>query len=165
MKYYRLNNRITAPKIRLIDETGRYLGIFDTAQAIIMAQEKGLDLVEIDPKAEPPVAKIIDFGQFKYQLAKKAKKEKTKKTELKTIRLSLRTGRHDLLLKAEQTKKFLNDGHSVKIELNLKGREKMHTDLAENVINNLLASIENLYRIEKPLNKQGGKLTLTIKKT
>ncbi len=164
MKYYRLNNRIIAPKVRLIDEKNQYLGIVETNKAIIMAQEKGLDLVEINPRAEPPVAKIIDFGQFKYQLTKKEKKEKTKKTELKTIRLSLSTGKHDLLLKAEQIKKFLNDGHSVKIELNLKGREKMHADFATKTIDNLLAFLENYYRVERPLNKQGGKLTMIIKK-
>lgn len=164
MKYYRINNRIITPKVRLVDENGRYLGILDTSQAIKMAQEKGLDLVEIDPKANPPVAKILDFGQYKYQLSKKEKREKQKKSELKTIRLSLKTGRHDLNVKAEQTKKFLENGHYIKIELTLKGREKIHAHLAEKTINSFLEMLGNSYKIETPLTKQGAKLTLTIKK-
>ncbi len=166
MKYYRLNNRITAPKVRLIDENGRYLGITATDQALMKARENGLDLVEIDPKVEPPVAKILDFGQFKYQLSKKEKKEKSKKTELKTVRLSLRTSQHDIALKAGQAKKFLENGHQVKIELGLKGREKLHADLAEKVIKNFLESVGDSYKIETPLSRQGAKLSLVIiKKT
>jgi len=162
MKYYRLNNHITAPQVRLIDETGKFLGIVSTNEALRMAQEKGLDLVEINPKEEPPIAKIMDFGQFKYQEAKKERKQKSKKTEVKGIRISLRTGKHDLEIKAEQAKNFHGKGNKVKIEMILKGRERTHLDLAEKIINDLINLIGPEVKIEQPLNKQGGKLTILI---
>lgn len=162
MKYYRLNNRITAPKVQLIDETGKFLGPIDTVEALKMAEGKGLDLVEINPKQDPPIAKIMDFGQFKYLEAKKEKKQKSKEIEIKGIRLSLRTGKHDLEIKANQAKKFLDQGNKVKIEMILKGRERTHIDLAEKIINDFLILIGQEIKIEQPLNKQGGKLTILI---
>ncbi|MGC9048841.1 MAG: translation initiation factor IF-3 [Patescibacteria group bacterium] len=162
MKYYRLNNQITTPKVRLIDEAGKFLGIIETTEALRMAQEKGLDLVEINPKEEPPIAKIMDFGQFRYQEAKKERKQKSKKVEVKGVRLSLRISKHDLEIKANQAKKFLSQGNKIKIEMNLRGRERMHLDLAEKMINDLISLIGPETKIEQPLNKQGGGLTILI---
>lgn len=162
MKFYRLNNRITAPKVRLIDETGKFLGVVNTLEALRMAQEKGLDLVEINPKEEPPIAKIMDFGQFKYQEAKKERKQKSKEVEIKGVRLSLRTGKHDLEIKANQAKKFLEVGNKVRVEMTLKGRERIHMDLAEKMINDLIRLIGLEVKIEQPLNQQGGRLTILI---
>ncbi len=164
MKFYRLNNQITAQKVRLIDESGKFLGIIDTQKALEMAQEKGLDLVEINPKEEPPIAKIMDFGHFKYQEAKKERKQKSKEIEVKGVRVSLRTGKHDLEIKANQAKKFIEQGNKVKIEMILKGREKIHMDLAEKIINDLINLIGIEVKIEQPLNKQGGRLTILISK-
>lgn len=162
MKYYRLNNRITALKVRLIDETGKFLNIVDIEEAIKLAREKGLDLVEINPKTDPPIVKIMDFGQFKYEETKKEKKQKAKSGDIKGIRLSLRTGKHDLEIKANQAKKFLDAKNKVKIDLILKGREKTHFDLAEKIINNLVESIGSDVKIEQPISRQGGRLTILI---
>ena len=162
MKYYRLNNRITTLKVRLIDETGKFLGAINTYEALKLAREKGLDLVEINPKEEPPIAKIMDFGQFRYEETKKEKKQKIKKIEIKGVRLSLRTGRHDLEIKANQAKKFLETGNKVKIEMILKGRERTHFDLAEKIINSFIELIGPEVKIEQPLNKQGGRLTILV---
>jgi translation initiation factor IF-3 len=162
LKYYRLNNRITAQKIRLIDETGKFLNIVDTEEAIKLAREKGLDLVEINPKTDPPVAKIMDFGQFKYEETRKDKKQKIHTAEIKGIRLSLRTGKHDLEIKANQAKKFLAEKNKVKIEMVLRGRERAHFDLAEKVIMGLIELTGPEVKIQQPLNRQGGRLTILI---
>jgi len=130
-----------------------------------MAREKGYDLVEISPKATPPVAKFLKFGQFKYDLKKKEQQQKAKqkKTEVKGVRLSLRIGKGDLELKSNQTKKFLEEGHKVKIEMLLRGRERAHTDLAREIIENFVKNLAEA-KIEQPLTKFGGKLIILIAK-
>lgn len=160
MKYYRINNRITARQVRLIDETGKHLGIFDIEEALRIAREKNLDLVEISPKETPPVTKIMDFGKFLYT-EKKKEKGKRKKQEIKIVRLSLRMGKHDLEVKKNQILKFLNDNQKVKIEMILKGREKLHFNLAEEIINNLVNYLGEI-KIEQPLSRQGDRLTILI---
>jgi translation initiation factor IF-3 len=133
---------------------------------LALAQERGFDLVEISPKENPPVAKFLDFGQFKYELEKKKKTQKNrgKKTELKGIRLSLRIGKGDLDFRKNQAQKFLETGNKIKIEMILKGREKTHLDLAKEIINNFIQTLEEKIpiEIERPLNQQGGRLTVII---
>lgn len=166
-RHYRLNNQIKVPRLRVIDEKGEYLGILNTSEALTLAQERGFDLVEISPKEDPPVAKFLDFGQFKYKLEKKKKiqKNKSKKIEIKGIRLSFRIGKGDLNFKKNQAQKFLKAKNKVKIEMILKGREKAHLDLAKEIINNFIQTIgeEISVEIEQPLTKQGEKLTVMIK--
>lgn len=162
MKYYRLNNQIIAPEVRLLNEEGKNLGIVKTYEAIRMAQEKGLTLVEVDPKASPPVAKIIDFGQFKYETQKRERKNRSKIVETKIIRLSLRIGKHDLEYKIKQSLKFLSIGHKVKIEMVLKGREKIHLDLAKKIIQDFIRNLDEGIKIEQPINYQGGRLKVLI---
>jgi len=162
-KFYRVNNSIQAANLRLIDEEGKNLGIVSREEALALAKEKNLDLVEISPKENPPVAKIMDFGQFKYQLKKKEQKQKSKqkKTEIKGIRLSLRISEHDKEFKLKQGKKFLEQGHKVKIEMILKGREKIHLDLAKEIINQFIEQLGEV-KIEQEIKKQGGKLTAIV---
>jgi len=162
LKYYRINNRITSPKVRLIDKKGNYLGIFSIEEALRLAREKNLDLVEISPKEIPPVAKIIDFGKFLYEIRKKERGIKKKKQEIKGIRLSLRVGKHDLEVKKNQVLKFLSDGQKVKVELVLKGRERTHIDLAKGIINDFIKSLGEGIKIEQPLSIQGGRITILI---
>jgi translation initiation factor IF-3 len=162
MKKYRINTQISAPKVRLIDENGKFLGIFETKEALKIAQEKGLDLIEVNPKESPPVAKILDYGLFKYQEEKKEKRQKAKQIEIKNIRLSLRISKHDLEIKANQAKKFLTEGNKVRIEMILKGRENVHLELAEKVIKDFLNLLGEKIKIEQPLNRQGSKLTILI---
>jgi translation initiation factor IF-3 len=149
----------------VIDEEGKHLGILNTQEALTLAQERGFDLVEISPKEDPPVAKFLDFGQFKYELEKKRKAQKSKKIALKGIRLSFRIGKGDLAFKKEQAKKFLEAGHKVKIEMVLKGREKAHLGLAKEIINNFIQTLgeEISLGIEQPLTRQGGRLTVIVK--
>ncbi len=149
----------------MVDDKGIHIGVVSISEALRMAQEKGCDLIEISPKAAPPVAKISNFGQFKYDLKKKEQQQKSKqkKTETKGIRLSLRIGKGDLELKSNQAKKFLELGHKIKIEMILKGREKAHFDLAREIINKFIQSLEEV-NIEQPISRQGGKLIALLAK-
>jgi len=135
----------------------------DTKTAIATAQEKGLDLVEVSPVANPPVCKFTDFGQFQYNKSKKQKEQKIKKVEIKGIRLSFKIGKHDLDFKRKQAEKFLKQKDKVKKELNLRGREKAHKDLAQEIINKFIEEIEIENEIEQALKTQGGRLSITIK--
>ncbi|MFH1252944.1 MAG: translation initiation factor IF-3 [Candidatus Uhrbacteria bacterium] len=163
---YRTNFEITAPQLRVIDENDNALGILDTSEAIRIAKERSLDLVEVSPKAEPPVARIIDNGQFRYQKEKEAKKQKAQSHEvdIKGIRLSPRIGDNDFNIRCAQAKKFLERGDKVRPEIVLRGREKAHADLAEEVIKGLIKNLEACFpiRVEQPVQKQAGRITAII---
>ncbi len=125
-----INNFIRARELRVIDDTGNNLGVISSEQALKLAQEKNLDLIEISPNAVPPVAKIMDYGKFQYEEKKKAKlaKAKTKTVETKVVQVKIGTGEHDLNLKASNVSKWLKEGHRVKIDLFLVGRAKYSND-------------------------------------
>lgn len=144
----------------VIDDDGSQLGVMNTREAIDLAKEKGFDLIEVSPLANPPVAKIIDYGKFQYQQSRGQQKVKT--IETKGIRLSLNIGQHDLLVKQSQVKKFLSKGHNVKIELRLKGRQKAFRDKAREVIQQFLANIEVEHKMDKDIQQQGPILTTLI---
>lgn len=122
----RINQSITAPELRLIDETGNNLGVFPLAAALAKAAAAAVDLIEVSPAARPPVAKLMDFGKFQYQENKKTRQLKAKAhaTETKSIQVKIGTGDHDLEIKANKVSEFLEAGHRVKIELYLRGRAK-----------------------------------------
>lgn len=164
MKYYRINNKIRAANVRLIDEEDNHIGAIQTEKALKMAREKGLDLVEISPKADPPVAKILDFGKFKYELQKKEKQQKKQKKigEIKGVRLTPRIGKHDLSVRTEQAKTFLSQGQKIKIEMVLRGREKAHFNLAKNLIKDFITSLGDEIRIEQYPSRQGSRITAII---
>jgi translation initiation factor IF-3 len=117
----RVNHQISAPEIRLINDEGEQLGIFALKEALKLAEEHGLDLVEISPQAKPPVVKLISFDKFKYQQKKleQQQKKKVKKVEVKTVRLSAKIATHDIQTKARQADGFLEDGDWVKVELRM----------------------------------------------
>lgn len=159
-KRYFINEQIRAPQLRVIDEDGGHVGILDTQKALQMAKEQELDLVEISPKDNPPIAKLIDYGKFKYQEEKKKRKQQTQhKVEVKNIRLSLRIGEHDKETRINQGKKFLNEGDRLKIEMTLRGREMQHKDLAKEIISEVIKKIEQdtPIRLEQDVARQGNK--------
>lgn len=139
-----------------------------TAKAISIARERELDLVEVAPKAKPPVCRIIDFGQFKYQKEKeeKAKKSHAKKVEVKGIRLSVRMAENDFNNRLEKGKEFLSENQKIKIEIILRGREKSHGDLAIERINGFIAAIGKDFTIfvEQAVKRQGGNVSAIIGK-
>jgi translation initiation factor IF-3 len=163
---YRANEQITNPEVRVIGENGENIGVMNTTDAIKEAHDRGFDLVEISPKAEPPVVKFIDFAQFKYEKQKEMRLQKAhaKKVEVKGVRLSVRIGAHDLETRRGQAIAFLEDGHKVQLEIVLRGREKAHADLAQKVMLEFFQSIKSTFdvKIEQPFSKQGGRLTILI---
>jgi translation initiation factor IF-3 len=144
------------------------LGIVETYQALDMAKERGLDLVEIAPMAKPPVCRIIDFGKYLYQKSKQGKGQKTKqkRIEIKGVRISLRTGQHDLKTKAKQTEKFLKKGDKIRIEIILKGREKsfQFQNLAKEKLQEFIKSVPIETIIEKDIKREGRGFNMIIGK-
>lgn len=155
MRRVRTNEQIWAKEVRLIDENGGQLGIMSRDQALEIARNKDLDLVEVSPDSHPVVCRIINYDKFRYQQEKKEKHQRktSKKTELKEVRLGVRTGEHDLEFKRKKSIQFLNEGRKVKIELTMRGRERAHQDLARQVINEFLDKLkeEASVRVEQPV--------------
>jgi translation initiation factor IF-3 len=145
----KINEKITAPELRIIDETGANIGILPLQEALQLAREKGLDLIEIVPNAKPPVAKIMSFDKFRYQEEKKLKKQKAqqKTQELKQVRISARAAEHDLQIKAEKVNEFLEEGHIVEIQLVLRGREKANKDWAKQKLYDFLKIITPEHKV------------------
>ncbi len=163
---YRTNEEITSPEVRVIGTAGEALGVMPTSEAIIQAQAANFDLVEVSPKAEPPVCRFIDYGAFKYQKEKEARKAKaqSKEVEVKGIRLTVRIGPHDFDVRREQAFKFLERGDKLKLEMVLRGREKAHADLGRQVMTRFVEAVKEKYpvRVEQPFSAQGGRLTMIV---
>lgn len=162
--FARANEQIRVPQVRVIDAEGKNLGILDIAKALELAREKELDLVEISANANPPVCKITDYGKYQYAQEKKERKQKVKqkKSDLKGIRIGFTISPHDLEIKARQTEKFLKDGHKVRIDMRLKGREKAHRDLAEEKIKKFLEIISTEFAKEEGIKKSPTGFSVTI---
>jgi len=167
-KRFRVNQFIKIPEVFLIDENGEMIGVIETQKALAMAEEVGLDLVEVNPSAHPSVAKIMDYGQFKYEKDKKEQKQKVKqkKIETKEIRLSVRISKHDFDFRLKQAKKFLEKGNKLKIDVTLKGREKQHSEKVREIVNQFVASLKEFkdlnIEIEQDLTKQGGRFNIIL---
>lgn len=143
--YTRVNNQITAPELRVINEDGANLGILARDEALRLAREQGLDLVEIAATANPPVAKIISFDKFRYQKEKEEKKlqvAQKKIGELKQIRITPRAAKNDLEIKVKKIEEFLSEGHKIEISIFLRGREKANRDWALQKLNGFLLMIK-----------------------
>ena len=146
----------------LIDEAGEALGEMDLASALSRATEKELDLVLVGPQANPPVAKILDYGKFKYEQDRKERKNKAKKTqEIKEIRLSYNTGENDLEVKLNQAKRFVTEGHKIKLRLKLVGREMAFKDKAVEQLDRFKEMLGLEY--EQPIQRQGKQMSVLLK--
>lgn len=144
----KINHEIKAPELRVIEESGGNLGVLTLSQALSKAQELGLDLIEISPLAQPPVAKIMDFGKYQYLQNKKAKPPKKSQGEIKTIQIKIGTGDHDLQIKANKVSEFMERGQRVKIDLFLPGRAKyMDNKFLQERLERLLKFITTKYKI------------------
>ena len=145
------NEKIRAREVRLIDEEGKQLGIVPTFEALKLARERELDLVEISPKASPPVCKIMDYGKFKYQLAKKAHEAKKKQTviQVKEMKLGLKIEEHDLATKIRHMREFLTDGDKVKLTIMFRGREILHKNMGENLALKIIEALKGIGSLEQ----------------
>ena len=146
----RANLQIKAPQLRVINEEGEQLGVMDTSAALKLANEKGLDLIEISPNAKPPVGKIVDFGKYLYQQEKSGKKKQKKSAnqETKIVRIGLKTGQHDLQVKSALVDKFLEKNNKVRIEIFLRGREKAFRPLAKEKLNSFMSYVSFPHIVE-----------------
>ncbi len=161
---YRINHFIRLPEVQLIDEMGKPQGVVPTWQALKQAQENGLDLVEVNPSARPPIAKIMDFGQFQYKQQKllRAQKSKAKKVEIKGVRISFKIGEHDKQVRLKQASRFLDDGHKVRVEMVLRGRERAYADLARVGMTKFIEELGSDVMVEVPFSRQGGRLSVQV---
>ncbi|BBM36495.1 translation initiation factor IF-3 [Pseudoleptotrichia goodfellowii] len=152
----RMNERIRAREIRVIGEDGEQFGILSVNEAIALANEKGLELVEISPNATPPVCKIMDYGKFKYEKTKKEKenKKKQKNVVIKELRIKPHIDEHDKETKISQIEKFIAKEYKVKVSLRLSGREKMHAESAIKVLDEFASHFEETATVEKKYGKE-----------
>lgn len=148
----------------MIDEKNINLGTLETYRAQKLAEERGFDLVEVNPKGSPPVCKILDFGAYQYQQEKQERKQKAhqKKIDVKCIRLTLAIGKHDIEVRQKQAEKFLAEGHKVKIEIMLHGREITHQDLGRQIIFQFIKDLGENIIMEQMLTRQGRKFFTVI---
>ena len=163
----RINNQIRATEIRVLDSVNKNLGVLSIKAALELAQSKGLDLIEIGPNANPPLAKVMDFGKYQYEANKKLKKAKAgaNKTETKGIQVKIGTGDHDLELKAKTASKWIKEGHRVKVELFLAGRAKyMDEKFLRERLDRVLHLITEEYKVSDSYKKGPKGLTTTIEK-
>ncbi len=160
----RINDRIRISPIRLIDENQNMIGVVELDEAKRRAYEAGLDLVEISPDARPPVVRIMDFGKYKYEQAKKDRASKAKATELKEVRMgrSMKIDPHDVEIRLQQATRFLLEGHKVQIVQNFKGREIAHRDKGEERMQEIIHRLNEVGKIEVPPRMNGRRLTMIV---
>ena len=154
-----INEQIRDREVRLIGEDGQLVGIMSSRDAYKMAQDAGLDLVKIAPKAQPPVCKIVDYGKYRYEQARKEKeaKKKQKTMEVKEVRLSPNIDANDLNTKINQARKFLEHGDKVKVTLRFRGRELAHVEQSKVILDNFAEKLAEIAVIDKPAKFEGQK--------
>src|ERR1043166_4037621 len=146
----RVNNQIRIPQVQVIDQDGKQLGVMSTFDALRLAQSHELDLVEVGPTAQPPIAKVMDYGKYLYQKSKEEKaRPKVKEQLTKAVRVGFKTGEHDLKFKASKAEEFLNEGHIVKVELTLRGREKAFAERGREQLLHFLTRITVPYIVQR----------------
>jgi len=164
-KGMRVNEQIRVREVRLIDDEGEQKVIVPTMEALRMAKERDLDLVEVSPNANPPVCKILDFGKYRFEQEKKLRdsKKNQKVLKLKEIRMQPKIGSGDLDTKAKHVQEFLNEGDKVKVSIRFKGRELAHTELGFDVLKEVEKRLtEGTYNIEKPAAMDGRMMSMTL---
>ena len=160
----RVNDQITAPRIRLIDGEGGQVGLITVADALIRAQSDGLDLVEVSPKADPPVCRLMDYGKFKYQQSKRqhAAKVHQKVIHLKEVKLRPKIEDHDLQFKVRNALRFLEEGDKVKVNVVFMGREMAHKDLGLVLIERFQNMIGENGIVEQPVRNEGRSMFMIL---
>jgi len=160
----RVNERIRASKVRVIGEDGAQLGIMHPREALEIAYERGLDLVEVAPEAKPTVCRIMDYGKYKYQLSKRAKEQRkgAKPTSIKEIKLRPKTEEHDYQFKLKHITRFINSGYKVKVTVRFRGREMSHKDLGRGIIERITKDLADIAVVEQPMKMEGRNMTLLL---
>ena len=160
----RVNERIRIREVRLIDHTGKQVGVVPTERAMVMAREAGLDLVEVSAESRPPVAKIMDYGKFKYE-RKKQQQESRKKShavQVKEVRLRPKTDKHDFEVKLGRARQFLEEGDKVQVNMMFRGRELAHIEVGRGVVDRFARALEDIAKMERPPIFEGKRMTCLI---
>ena len=159
-----MNENITYPQIRVIDQEGEQLGILTSEEALAKAQAVGLDLVEVSPNAEPPVCRIMDFGKFRFENSKQKQgaKKKQKRTQVKEIKFRPRTEIGDYNTKLSKLRKFLEEGDKTKVTMRFRGREFAHQDLGMDLLKRVVADLEDISNVEQMPGMEGRQMVMVL---
>ena len=158
------NEKITHPEVRVISHDGTMLGVMTPAEGMEKARELEMDLVMVNPKAEPPVTKIADVNKYKYQMEKDKRSKKGRKVEVKGVRISIRISENDLMFKARMADKFMDQGHKIRIELVLRGREKGNREFAKQTFGRFIEALETPVKVEQEAAPQRLGLAMVVAK-
>ncbi len=159
-----MNNQIRVPSIRVVDDAGNQLGILPTYEALQKARQANLDLVEVAPTAQPPVCRIMDFGKYKFELAKKDKEARKNQStqKIKEVKFHTSVDDHDYAFKVRHIRDFLTEGHRIKISLIFRGREQAHTDLGHKLMHRIAKDVEDIARMERSPEQMGRFINMMI---
>lgn len=158
----RRNERIRAREVRVIGPKGDQIGVMATEQAIKLAREAGMDLVEISANARPPVCRILDFGKYMYEQSKRTKENKSASSRIKEVKFRVKTDEHDYMTKLRRAEDFLAKGHKVKLTLTFRGRENEHRDLGFNNINRAVEDLKGVGSLDSPARLAGRNINAMI---
>ncbi len=160
----RINREIRAPKVRVIDKDGGQVGVLTLAEALVKAEQAGLDLVEIAPSADPPVCKIIDFGKYRYQLTKKEKEQKKTQHQVKVkeIKIKPNTDDHDLMVKTRHGREFIAKGNKVRVTCVFRGREMLHPEFGLRAVERICEDLADVATPESPAKMLGRSLSVVL---
>ncbi|MFA5750059.1 MAG: translation initiation factor IF-3 [Candidatus Shapirobacteria bacterium] len=163
-KFYKINQYITAPNVRLLDDQGKQIAVMSLAEARSMSQETGLDLIEVNGNAVPPVIKLISFSKFKYQEAKKLQSEKKgiKGGELKEIQMTPFIGQNDYQIRIDKAKKFLATGNKIKLSIKFQGRQMNHQEFGHNLVTKFRTDLQEIATPESEAKLIGKRLMITL---
>ena len=158
----RINDRIRAPRVRVINAAGEQLGVMSSREALARAQAVGLDLVEIAGQVDPPVCKIIDYGKYKYEQAKLKKQKSKSSTRMKEVKFRVVTGQHDYNIKVGRAEGFLDANHKVRFVLQFKGRENAHKDLGFVALNRIIEDLKTMAQVDQPPRLNGRAVAMIL---
>lgn len=160
----RVNTRIRAQEVLLIGAEGQRIGVTSLREALDVAAEAGLDLVEVNPVSDPPVCRLMDYGKYRYEQTKRerAARKRQRSVEIKEVRLRPKIGDHDLKVKVRAARRFLNDGDRVKVTLRFRGRERTHTDIAHDLLNQFASMLEDVAVVEQPPKYAGRDMSMLL---
>jgi len=157
-----VNDKIRVPSVRLINEKGDQVGIITTAEAMEMAQNVELDLVEVAPEANPPVCRIMDYGKYKYRQKKRSHQKVAHRVQLKMLRVRPKTEEHDLQVKIRKAREFIDKGHRVTIMVQFRGREMQHREYGTRQLTRFMTELEDIAKVEAEPKMQGRRIEMTF---
>jgi len=161
---HRINRDIRVREVRLIDEQGKQMGIYPTREALRVAEERGYDLVEIAPQANPPVCRLLDYGKFVYELHRKERdaRKAQKQIEVKEIQIRPKTADHDIEVKLNAARKFLAEGAKVRVRVRFRGREHTHPELGDELMERVISDMSDVAVVESPPKPEGSALIMLL---